>query len=257
MTFVVIGALRVNYCLLGNFDFFFCLLIFFKINFFEKFFQDYHQSIKQFGSRSGPTFWSGSKLFASYQQMTLVGQDLIKCQMIIQDIASHSISHWRKNIDTFKISNSLHTRYIPNFFFVVCLLFSKTFFFPKILSGVPSECQTVWIQIRPDILSGLIWVQTVCKRYQFAKDISYQTVWIQIRPDKTSGLILVQTVCKSYQLSNNLNPDQTYQNVRSELGSNCLQKLSVIKQFISRSELKFCQIWSRSKLFAKVFSRRH
>ena len=28
---------------------------FFKINFFEKFFQEYHQSVKQFGSRSGPT----------------------------------------------------------------------------------------------------------------------------------------------------------------------------------------------------------
>ena len=32
--------------------------------------------------------------------------------------------------------------------------------------GIPSECQTVCIQIRPDILSGLIWVQTVCKGYQ-------------------------------------------------------------------------------------------
>ena len=31
---------------------------------------------------------------------------------------------------------------------------------------MPSGCQTVWIQIRPDILSGLIWVQTVCKGYQ-------------------------------------------------------------------------------------------
>ena len=29
-----------------------------------------------------------------------------------------------------------------------------------------SECQTLWIQIRPDLLSGLIWVQTVCKGYQ-------------------------------------------------------------------------------------------
>ena len=28
----------------------------FKINFFEKFFQEYHQNVKQFGSRSGPTF---------------------------------------------------------------------------------------------------------------------------------------------------------------------------------------------------------
>ena len=29
-----------------------------------------------------------------------------------------------------------------------------------------SECQTVCIQIRTDILSVLIWVQTVCKGYQ-------------------------------------------------------------------------------------------
>ena len=28
------------------------------------------------------------------------------------------------------------------------------------------QCQTVWILIRPDVLSGLIWVQTVCKGYQ-------------------------------------------------------------------------------------------
>ena len=32
------------------------LLIFFKINFSENFFQEYHQSVKQFGSRSGTTF---------------------------------------------------------------------------------------------------------------------------------------------------------------------------------------------------------
>ena len=31
---------------------------------------------------------------------------------------------------------------------------------------VPSECQTVWIQIRPHILSVMIFVQTVCKSYQ-------------------------------------------------------------------------------------------
>ena len=27
------------------------------------------------------------------------------------------------------------------------------------------QCQIVWIQIRPDVLSGLIWVQNVCKGY--------------------------------------------------------------------------------------------
>ena len=43
--------------------------------------------------------------------------------------------------------------------------FSKSTF-RKILSEIPFEYQTVWIQIRPDIWSGLIWVQTVCKGYQ-------------------------------------------------------------------------------------------
>ena len=42
--------------------------------------------------------------------------------------------------------------------------FSKLTF--KNLSGLPSECQTVWIQIRPYEMSSLIWVQTVCKGYQ-------------------------------------------------------------------------------------------
>ena len=55
-------------CLLGNFacPFVVCRF-FFKFNFFKKFFQEYHPSVEQFGSRSGPTIcraWSGSKLFA-------------------------------------------------------------------------------------------------------------------------------------------------------------------------------------------------
>ena len=36
----------------------------------------------------------------------------------------------------------------------------------NIIWGIPSELQTDWSQIRPDVLSGLIWVQTVCKCYQ-------------------------------------------------------------------------------------------
>ena len=42
-------------------------------------------------------------------------------------------------------------------------VFFKLTFFQKHLSGIQSECQTVWIQIRSDVLSGLIWIQTVCK----------------------------------------------------------------------------------------------
>ena len=39
-----------------------------KLFFFKKFFQEHYQSVKWFGSRSGPTVcrsWSGSKLFAT------------------------------------------------------------------------------------------------------------------------------------------------------------------------------------------------
>ena len=46
------------------------------------------------------------------------------------------------------------------------LNFFQIHLFRKILSGIPSECQTDWIKIRRDILLGLIWVQSVCKGYE-------------------------------------------------------------------------------------------
>ena len=54
------------------------------------------------------------------------------------------------------------------FFYVFCrpLIFFKINFFEKNISGIPSECQSDWILIRPDILSGQIWVQSVCKGYE-------------------------------------------------------------------------------------------
>ena len=55
------------------------------------------------------------------------------------------------------------------FFVLFCRLlifFSKSTFSKNSLSGIPSECQTDLIQIRSEILSGLIWVQYVCKSYQ-------------------------------------------------------------------------------------------
>ena len=60
----------------------------------------------------------------------------------------------------------LNTCMLGNFQ-LFCLL--QTFFQNKPLknlSGTLSECQTVWIQIRPDVMSDLIWVQIVCKDYQ-------------------------------------------------------------------------------------------
>ena len=43
--------------------------------------------------------------------------------------------------------------------------FSKSTFLKNFFQEY-HKCQTVWIQTRPDILSGLIWVKTVCKGYQ-------------------------------------------------------------------------------------------
>ena len=95
-------------------------------------------------------------------------------------------------------------------------IFFKISFFKKFFSGKLPECQRVWIQTRTDVLSVLIWVQTVCKGYQqttknqrisksaFWKNLSgipseCQTVSIQIRTDILSVLIWFQTVCKGYQ----------------------------------------------------------
>ena len=54
------------------------------------------------------------------------------------------------------------------FFIIFGLLpiFLKINTFKNFFSGIPSLCQTVWIQIRPDKMSGLIWVQTDCISYQ-------------------------------------------------------------------------------------------
>ena len=41
---------------------------------------------------------------------------------------------------------------------MLSVFFYKINFFKKILSGIPSECQTVWTQIRHNILLDLIWV---------------------------------------------------------------------------------------------------
>ena len=46
--------------------------------------------------------------------------------------------------------------------FVVCRFVVQKYLFSKILSGIPSECQTVWIQSH-DVLSSLVQVETVFK----------------------------------------------------------------------------------------------
>ena len=84
------------------------------------------------------------------------------------------------------------------------IFFQKFFFFRKILSGIPSECQTVWIQIRPNILLGLIWVQTVCKCYQQMTPLGKELI-------TTSGLFSgpLPTYTHAQNVSNNKEPTTT------------------------------------------------
>ena len=57
-------------------------------------------------------------------------------------------------------------------YFIICRLFFKINFFKKLFQEHYQSVKTVWIQIRPDILSGLIWFQTVCKNYQQMTKVS-------------------------------------------------------------------------------------
>ena len=76
----------------------FCsLLVFFNINFFKKFFQEYHQSVKQFGSRSGPT---------------LVGPDLGPKRLQRISAGYHLVIFFQNQLfrNTIRVSNSFGSR---------------------------------------------------------------------------------------------------------------------------------------------------
>ena len=64
--------------------------------------------------------------------------------------------------------------------FVVCWFFQNQLFW-KILSRISSECQTDWIQIRPDVVSDLIWVQSVCKGYEKMKLVYKELMCCSVR----------------------------------------------------------------------------
>ena len=74
-------------------------------------------------------------------------------------------------------------------FVLLYFLSSADFFqnqlFQKFLSGTQSECQTVWNQIRTDVLSVLIWVQIVCKGY-------HQTTKVVASKERFKPIVLVQ-----------------------------------------------------------------
>ena len=78
---------------------------------------------------------------------------------------------------------------LGNFSCFCCRLlhFCKINFFKKIFQE-HYQCQTVWIQIRTDILSVLIWAQTVCRNYQ-------QTTKVTASKEKVNAFTHVLSYC--------------------------------------------------------------
>ena len=76
-------------------------------------------------------------------------------------LASWEIFHVLSSVDFFFFQNQL---------------------FRKILSGIPSECQTDWIQVRPDVFSGLIWTQSDLQKLSALKKELENDISIPISP---------------------------------------------------------------------------
>ena len=110
---------------------------------------------------------------------------VVCCKLLVKDDAQHANSLILKILNIMSLLSSLHTEKF-------CMLFSPSAdFFQKFLSGILYMSSNSWIQIRTDILSVLIWVQTVCKNYQ-------QTTLVGKELKKTwkgvfSSLLLIST----------------------------------------------------------------
>ena len=73
--------------------------------------------------------------------------------------------------------------------FCILFLLLSRFLQDKLLSGIRSECQIVWIKIRLNILSGLILAQTVCKDKVATSSIVKTKLYL-FNPYKPSVLLL-------------------------------------------------------------------
>ena len=104
------------------------------------------------------------------------------------------------------------------FFFLSSADFFQNKLFRIRILRVPSEWQTVWIQMRPDILSGLICVQIVCKGYEQMTSHSYR------------GLELGKLPCGYFLTDRNVNMSMTWG------GSSCF----LLCKSFSLIENKFC-----------------
>ena len=95
------------------------------------------------------------------QTLTLFPQHQLwySLEASLWDTSNESNNRWFEWILTFCLLGTFVC------FFVVCWFFFIINFFERFFQEY-HQSQTVWIQIRPDIMSGLILVQSVCKSYQ-------------------------------------------------------------------------------------------
>ena len=135
---------------------------------FKKF-QEKNQGVKLYGSRSGPNIlmvliWLQA-VHECYQQMTKVWWSVVSKNGIYLGSAGQRLIWYLckciyYNIVTLFVSTSIHfyfTLLVGNYLGILSsAVFSKLIYY-IVPSLSLSESQTVWIQIRSDILSMLIW----------------------------------------------------------------------------------------------------
>ena len=115
--------------------------------------------------------WSCVVIFNSSSAYSTSKTVLRDCQVLIKFEDKQKVITLRDSLlieSRWRYVNYLTPCLLSNFRLLIVFFF-QNHLFRKNLSGIPSECQTVWIQIRPDILSGLIRVQSVWKGYQHTR----------------------------------------------------------------------------------------
>ena len=128
-------------------------------------------------------FWKQSFMIKKSQQTAIKHAKLPSSLLSFQKkknsgISSYLQTAWSRSGRQQKVADNLCRLYGRRSGLTECplqILFSKSTFsessfktvtYISHCSRIPSECRILWIHIRPDILSGLIWVQTVCLSFQ-------------------------------------------------------------------------------------------
>ena len=91
------------------------------------------------------------------------------------------------------------------------LICFKISLFNKAISRTLSECQAVWIQIRTDILSVLVWVQIVCKGYQQATEVAASIARVKGN-DHLSATLTMMPYVKPTHKKDKVFQQSTYKN---------------------------------------------